>query len=244
MKENKTKKTKPSKCAIYKCSLIKRSKLSQTGLSNLVSNQAHPTMDALFFCGYAPNGRELWKTADEIADRITYQSEYFKSNQSEQSAKLASKRSEQRKRNDRQADDLITRYGKSGMAKSVWVQLERPIKARLKRMMPNIVWVDEDDRAARHDAQMNELNTIMEMAHLEAQRAMKEKMEHSSSIHSTISVAESVTIEEIETEHEQKKRKPLTQAELNELSNSRYEMPKCYSEFAQLTEDESDDDLY
>lgn len=241
MKKNKT---KPSKCAIYKCSLIKRSKLAQTGLSDLVSNQPHPTMDALFFCGYAPNGRERWQTADEIADRITYQSEYFKSNQSEQSAKLASKRAEQRKQNDRQADDLITKYGKSGMAKSVLVKLERPIKARLKRMMPNIVWVDEDDRAARHDAKMNELNTMMEMARLDAERAMKEKMEHSLSIHSTISIAESVTIEEIEAEHKQKKRKPLTQAELNELSNSRYSLPACYSEFAQLTEDESEDDVY
>ena len=244
MKDKKTNKIKPSKCAIHKCSLIKRSKLSQTGLSDLVTNQPHPTMDGLYFVGLSPNGRERWQTADEIADRTIYQSKYYKSNQSEQSAKLAAKRAEQRKQNDRQANDLITKYGKSGMAKCVWVKLDRPIKARLQRMMPNIVWVDEADRAARHDSQMTDLNNMMEMARLDAERAMKEKMEHSRSIHSTISVAESVTIEEIETEHERQKRKPLAQDELNALSNSRYEMPKCYSDFAQLTEDESEGDAY
>ena len=56
-------------------------------------------------------------------------------------------------------------------------------------------------------------------------------------------VAESVTIDEITTNHA-KPRKPLTQAELNELSNSRYEMPKCYSAFAEMTEDDDDGDVY
>jgi hypothetical protein len=129
------------------------------------------------------------------------------------------------------------------MAKSVWAKLERPIKERLKRVMPDIVWTSEADRVARQDAQMNDLEKLMEKSRDNAEVSMKAKMERSRSLHSTMVVAESVTIEEIATNHA-KLRKPLTQAELNELSNSRYEMPKCYSAFAEITEESNDDEVY
>jgi len=239
----KSKRTKASKCKIHKCSLIKRAKLAQTGLSNLTKNQPHPTMDGLYFVGLLPDGRERWQTADEIADRASYQSRYFKKNQSDKSAKIAIKRAALKKQNDREADNLLNRYGRCGMAKSVWAKLERPIKERLKRVMPDIVWTSEADRVARQDAQMNDLEKLMEQARLDAEQSMKAKMERSRSLHSTMVVAESVTIDEITTNHA-KPRKPLTQAELNELSNSRYEMPKCYSAFAEMTEDDDDGDVY
>lgn len=243
MKKTNNKRPKPAKCSIHKCSLIKRSKIAQTGLSNLVKNQPHPTLEGLYFVCVTSDGRERWQTADEIADRASYQSRYFKKNQSEKSAKVASQRAALKKQNDREADSLILRYGKRGMAKSVWVELSRPVKERLKRMMPNIVWVDEADRHSRRDAEMDYLNELMEQARLDAEQSMKEKMARSRSLHSTMVVAESVTVEEIATNHA-KPRKSLTQADLNELSNSRYEMPKCYSAFAEMTEDDDDDEMY
>ena len=196
-------------------------------------------MDGLYFVGLLPDGRERWQTADEIADRASYQSRYFKKNQSDKSAKIAIKRAALKKQNDREADNLLNRYGRCGMAKSVWAKLERPIKERLKRVMPDIVWTSEADRVARQDAQMADLRDMMEQSRVDAEAAMKAKMERSKSVHAAM---EMVTTASAVTNN--KKRAPLTQAELNELSNSRYEMPKCYSDFAQLIEEDNDDDAY
>lgn len=230
---------KTSKCKLHKCSLIKRSKLAQTGLSNLNKNQLHPTLEGLYFVGLLPDGRERWQTADEIADRAVYQSRYYKSNQSEKSAKIASKRAALKKQNDRQAENLLNRYGRCGMAPSVWVKLPRPIKERLKRMMPDLVWTSEADRVARQGAQMADLRDMMEQSRVDAEVAMKAKMARSKSVHAAMELVTTAS-----AVPNNKKRSPLTQAELNKLSNSRYAMPKCYSDFAQLIEEDNDDDAY
>ena len=54
------KQSKGLKCSVYKCSLVKRSKLSQTGRTNLRKGEQHPTMDKLYFKCYLPSGREKW----------------------------------------------------------------------------------------------------------------------------------------------------------------------------------------
>lgn len=209
--------------------------MSQTNLDGLVINQPHPTMHSLYFAGVTKTGSEKWRTADELADDANYHSRYRRKYQSEESLKVAAKRKATSKAYDREAENVLTRYSDLGMERSVFAKLDRPVKERVKRACPNIIITSAHDREQRRGARMAGLTSFTKQVHAEAVASMAAKMERAKHIHKTLDIVENVTLEDIEAETSE--RKTLTQADLNELSNSRYEMPKCCSDYEGLKED-------
>lgn len=233
--------TRSRKCKLYDISLVARGKKAQTGLSNLVINQPHPTMEGLYYVGLTKSGAEHWKTADEIADRLESKRLDHLAKQSKKTLSTAAKRKALSKKLDREADDLLTSYRLRGMDRSVWNKLERPIKERLIRAMPNIVHVDDADRVAREVAMIekmeaeNKATSNCFKADMEAKMARAEKLQET--------LARASEVKPLEDFGVSAERKPLTQQDLNDMSNSRYELPECYSAYDDSYTDTSDGHL-
>ena len=65
-------------CWLFRCSVKNRTLKAQTHLKTLKRHMPHPTMLGLFFVKHSPSGTEVWRTADEIADRADYMTALYR----------------------------------------------------------------------------------------------------------------------------------------------------------------------
>ncbi len=241
--ENKSIRSRSRKCKLFNMSLIKRNKIAQVDFEP-EAHQPHPSMDGLYYAGKTRTGAQSWKTADELAAVTEYKARQFKASRDDKSIAVAENRHEVSRGYDREADDLLNRHRSLGMSKAVFARLARPVKRRLKAVMPNIVWSSEADRQGRMEAALDALEAQRKFSHdswqLEMEAKMASSKEKARLTFEALSKVEGVYAEARENSAES--RKPLTQHDLNEMSNSRYEVPACYSEFAKMTDD--DGELY
>lgn len=232
MKDNNNKRSTSRKCAVYGCSLVKRAAMAKLGRDDLKVGQPHPAMDQLQFAGYSSRGGEQWKTLDELDNEEARKASYKTAKQKA----TASERKRHSKALDEEANELYEFYKIRGIERKKFNSLKRSIKKRLLEANADIVITSSTDRQSREEEALAEMAAQNERHHAEAVAAGKAKMERASKLYGTMKVVETVSLEEIEAEH--KARKPITQSDLNEMSNSRYEMPKeCLSAYSQLEEE-------
>lgn len=239
-KDNK-KRPQSRKCKVFNMSLKRRNNEAQVDYEPAM-NSPHPSMIGLYYVGETRAGKQSWKTSEEIDGLAKHKARYYQSNHKEHNLACAAKRREASRKFDREADDLLMRYRALGMAKSVFSKLERPVQRRLIKAMPNLVVTSEEDRVAREQAllvkQAEQRESDYDKMKLDAQA----KLERARARYNTLDVVETITMEEIEAEHE--KHKAITQDDLNAMSASRYEMPECLSEYASMQDEEDEDMLY
>ena len=241
-KDNKKKRPQARKCKVFNMSLKRRNNEAQVDFDPKM-NSPHPSMIGLYYVGKTRTGNQSWKTADEIDSVASRKARYYQSNHKEHNLACAAKRREASRKFDREAEDLLWRYEDRGMAKCVFTKLDRPVQRRLLKAMPNIVVTSEEDRVAREQALLVKRAEERERAYEKMCADQEKKMERIRALYDTIDVVETITMEEIEAEN--KKRRPITQAELNAMSNYRYEMPKeCLSNFAAMQDEDEADDMF
>ena len=170
-------KTKKRYCWVFRCSIKRRTSTAQTGLEGLKRHTPHPTMDGLFFVEYRPSGTEVWRTADEVADRAEYMAALQSSKRSKATKRNSTRRQNATRRLDRIAREMLARHQTLGMPKDVFKRLEKPVQHRLLRQMPNIVIADEDDRLARLEAHRAAQAIAAEKNATEYREQMERKME-------------------------------------------------------------------
>ena len=237
MKEKNNKRSKARKCAVYGCSLVKRAAMAKLGRDDLKVGQPHPAYDQLQFAGYSSRGGEQWRTLSEIDDEEARRDSY----KTDEQKATALERKKHSKKLDEEADELYKFYKIRGIERKKFNSLKRSIQKRLLEANADIVITSSTDRQSREEEALAEMAAQNERFHAEAVAAAKAKMERATKLYRTMDVVEIVSMEEIEAAN--KNRKPLTQSDLNELSNSRYEMPECLSDYAQL-EEEFNDEIY
>lgn len=241
MKEetNNRKWSKSRKCSIYNCSLIKRAKMARTGRDDLKAGQPHPDMDHLVFVCYNRRGNEEWKTLNEIDETVVRKAGYHQERQSSKQLALAAERKAHSKKLDEEAADLIKFHEVRGIELKAFRKLKKSIQKRLLEASPDIVIKSDDDREARQNTVLDSLAEDRKIAAEKMRQDMQAKLARARALYSTMDIVETVSMAEIEAEN--KKRKPITQSDLNELSNSRYDVPECLSEYAQLEEEFTDE---
>ena len=227
-KKYNTKRSKVRKCAIHGCSLIKRSSMAQTGLSNLREGMPHPTLDALVFCGFTPKGSERWRTEEEIQLDAERHKKHFNKTASKASKKNAARRRKASESFDKLADKLLTLHASCGITAKKFKSLAKGVRKRLLDAQPDIVIKDEADRDARMDACVSQLVADASSAHEEAVAAMKAKMARLTAVREALEIPAALSDECFKAKSENKK--PLTQADLNDMSSSRYELPADYKQ--------------
>ena len=232
MKEKNNKRSKARKCAVYGCSLVKRAAMAKLGRDDLKVGQPHPAYDQLQFAGYSSRGGEQWRTLDEIDNEEARKASY----KTDEQKATASERKRHSKKLDEEADELYKFYKIRGIERKKFNSLKRSIQKRLLEANADIVITSSTDRQSREEEALAEMAAQNERFHAEAVAAAKAKMERATKLYRTMDVVEIVSMEEIEAAN--KNRKPITQSDLNNMSNSRYELPKeCLSDYAQLEEE-------
>lgn len=240
-------KTKTTKryCSVFRCSIKKRTSKAQTGLEGLKRHKPHPTMDGLFFVEYRPSGTEVWRTADEIADRAEYMVTLQSSKRSTATKRNATRRQNATIRYDRIAREMLTRHQTLGMPREVFKSLEKPVQCRLLRQLPSIVHNDEEDRMARLEAHRAAQVVASENSAAEYREQMKRKTEAVRRLQAVqrpeaMPVGLVVPVPVVSEPSE-----PLTQAELIELSQRHPDSSKITRRLEALHDAyDSDDEDY
>lgn len=233
----------PRKCAVYQMSLIKRAKLAKLGRDDLRVGQPHPEYDQLQFSGYSKTGSEMWRTLSELENESTRMARYKTSKQKASVKANALKRKKHSEALDEEAEKLAQYHAVRGMSRKSFRKLKQSIQRRLLEMHPDIVWKNDADEVARTEKVLEEMHAANEKRHAERVLKMQADMEvfreRSRQIYESLKIAENVV--PLDDFNVRPERSPLTQEQLNEMSNSRYEMPReCLSNYAQLEEDMPD----
>ena len=197
--------------------------MAQTELSNLREGQPHPTLEALVFCGFTDKGTERWRTEEEIEADVLYQKKYFIKNASKATLKKAAERKAAGVTYDKQADRLLNMYSACGITEKKFKSLNKNVRRRLLKAQPDIVITDVADREARMESVLADLVSNNNAAALEAKAKMEAKMASVRALRKTLESTSALSDECFRVKAENK---PLTQDDLNQMSNSRYELPE------------------
>ena len=229
-------------CSVFRCSIKKRTSKAQTRLEGLKRHKPHPTMDGLFFVEYRPSGTEVWRTADEIADRAEYMLTLQSSKRSTATKRNATRRQNATIRYDRIAREMFARHQTLGMSKDVFRSLPKPVQHRLLRQLPSIVHNDEEDRLARLETHRAAQVVASENSATAYREQMELKMEAVRRRHAIqrsevkpVGLVVPVVTEPIE---------PMTQADLVELSQRHPDSSKITTRLEALYNAYDDPDEY
>ena len=206
-------------------------------------------MEGLFFVEYRPSGTEVWRTADEIADRAEYMVALQSSKRSTATKRNATRRQNATIRYDRIAREMFARHQTLGMPRDVFKRLEKPVQHRLLRQLPSIVHNDEEDRLARLETHRAAQVVASENSAAEYREQMKRKMEavrrhHAIERSEAMPVVVVVPVPVVSEPSE-----PMTQADLIELSQRHPDSSKITTRLEALYNayddpDEDDTDEY
>jgi hypothetical protein len=175
-------------------------------------------MEGLFFVEYRASSTEVWRTADEIADRAEYMVTLQSSKRSKATKRNATRRQNATIRFDKQAKEMLTRHQTLGMPKDVFKRLEKPVQHRLLRQLPSIVHNEEEDRLARLERHRAALAIASENSATEYREQMKRKMETARRLQAVQRSEVQPVVPFVPVPVVSEPSEPMTQAELVELS--------------------------